>query len=289
MKPSDLPKPQNRQARIEPLSVLPVFLDLHGKLAIVVGESEGALWKAELLLQSGAKIQLICQRPSAAILQLVTDSNSMAELVLGDWRSTMFDGAFVVIADVSKDESEQVAKKARAAGAFVNIIDKPEFCQFQFGSIVNKSPLVIGISTTGAAPVLAQHVRNLLESVLPPNIQSRAKRAAAIRPKVSARLTTAVSRRAYWQAFFSKIFGFEVKRNVIYNSTYAIRVSSADDLTLRDVRALQNADHITFSPLCDPAILRFARREATRGDETSVAPPNGERLGARRFVSVELI
>ena len=97
MKPSDLPKPQNRQARIEPLSVLPVFLDLHGKLAIVVGESEGALWKMELLLQSGAKIQLICQRPSAAMLQLVTDSNTMAELVLGDWRSTVFDGAFVVI------------------------------------------------------------------------------------------------------------------------------------------------------------------------------------------------
>jgi uroporphyrin-III C-methyltransferase / precorrin-2 dehydrogenase / sirohydrochlorin ferrochelatase len=86
MKHSDLPKLLNRRARIEPLSVLPVFLDLHGKLAIVIGKSEGALWKAELLLQSGARLKLICNQPKAAMLQLVTDSNGAAELIVADWR-----------------------------------------------------------------------------------------------------------------------------------------------------------------------------------------------------------
>jgi uroporphyrin-III C-methyltransferase / precorrin-2 dehydrogenase / sirohydrochlorin ferrochelatase len=264
MKPSNLPKPQNRHARIEPLSVLPVFLDLHSKLAIVVGESEGALWKAELLLQSGANLKLICQRPGAAVLQLVTDSNGVVELFMGNWRSASFEGAFLVVADVDEHDAQQLAGKAHAAGAFVNIIDKPEFCQFQFGSIVNKSPLVIGISTTGAAPVLAQHVRSLLEAILPVNIQTRAQRAAAIRAKVTARLATPALRRIYWQAFFSKMFGFDNRCKRNSNSPYVIKANSVDELTLRDVRKLQSADRIYLSNPYDPAILNFARREASR-------------------------
>jgi uroporphyrin-III C-methyltransferase / precorrin-2 dehydrogenase / sirohydrochlorin ferrochelatase len=210
MKPSVITKPQNSGAHIEPLSVLPVFLDLHRKLAAIVGESEGALWKAELLLQSGAKLRLICRRATAAMQQLATGSNRRAELFPGDWRNATFAGAFLVIADVCEREIEQLAQKARAAGAFVNIVDKPEFCQFQFGSIVNKSPLVIGISTSGAAPVLAQYVRSLVETVLPFSIQPRVKRAATIRSKVSTRLATPALRRNYWNAFFSKPFGLGV-------------------------------------------------------------------------------
>jgi siroheme synthase (precorrin-2 oxidase/ferrochelatase) len=74
VKLSDLSKPLNRNARIELLSLLPVFLDMHGKLVVGVGESEGATWKAGLLLQSGATLKLICQRPGAAMLQLVSNS-----------------------------------------------------------------------------------------------------------------------------------------------------------------------------------------------------------------------
>jgi uroporphyrin-III C-methyltransferase / precorrin-2 dehydrogenase / sirohydrochlorin ferrochelatase len=286
MRPSDLPKPQNRYARIEPLSVLPVFLDLRGKTAIVVGESEGALWKAELLIQSGAQLRLVCKKPSAAILQLVSGSNSAVDLIVDDWNCTSFEGAFLVIADVDEAEAVQLAIKAKSAGAFLNIIDKPEFCQFQFGSIVNKSPLVIGISTSGAAPVLAQNVRSLLEAVLPANIQFRAKRAAAIRAKVSARLATPALRRMYWHAFFGKMFGFDVERQSSGNAPYTIRVSSISELTLRDVRALQDADEIIFSAQSDPAILKLARREATRSEVNLETTQDNACLGAKRIVYV---
>jgi uroporphyrin-III C-methyltransferase / precorrin-2 dehydrogenase / sirohydrochlorin ferrochelatase len=264
MKPSDLPKPQNRFARIEPLSVLPVFLELHGKMAVVVGDSEAALWKAELLLQSGAHVRWLCQSPTAAILQLVTDAQGNIELTVGDWRLASFDGAALVIADIAETEAQDLAQKASAAKAWVNTIDKPAFCQFQFGAIVNKSPLVIGISTTGAAPVLAQNIRTLLETFLPTNIQSRAKRAATIRLKVSERLPSPASRRLYWKAFFSKAFGYEAKPRIASAATHVIYAATADDLTLRDVRALQSADYIYIADQCDRAILNFARREANR-------------------------
>jgi len=284
MRPSDLPKPRNKRARIEPLSVLPVFLDLHGKLAIVVGESEGALWKAELLLQSGARVRLFCRRPSTAILQLVSDSDGAAELVAGGWRSAEFDGAALVVADVDKGEVGQLARKAHAVGALINIIDKPEFCQFQFGSIVNKSPLVIGISTSGAAPVLAQNVRSLLEAVLPADIQARAKRAASIRARVCARLATPALRRSYWQAFFGRIFGFEGEQRGCDGPPHVIRALHVDDLTLRDVRALQSANHIYLGEQMDPLILNFARREAQRhqafkSGDIDLFPPGSVLIG----------
>ena len=275
MKHSDLPKPLNRRARIEPLSVLPVFLDLHGKLVIVVGESEGALWKAELLLQSGAKLRLICEKPNAAMLQLVTDSNSTAELVVSNWRDASFDGASLVIADVSEAEAALLAQKARAAGAWVNIVDKPEFCQFQFGSIVNKSPLVIGISTSGAAPVLAQHVRSLIEALLPTNIQRLAKRAANSRARVNARLATSTLRRDYWKAFFSQAFGFGRQQKASGTSPYLIKASSAADLTLRDIREMQSADQIYFAEDVDQEILQFGRREAQRISGIAIAKTCG--------------
>ena len=264
MKTDPSSKLQNNQSRIEPLSVLPVFLDLHGKRVIVVGESVGALWKAELMLQSGASLQLLCQKPGAEVLQFIAKSNGAAKLITTNWRNESFEGASIVIADVDEADAAALAQKARAAGAWVNIVDKAEFCQFQFGSIVNKSPLVIGISTSGAAPVLAQYVRGLLEAVLPATIQTRVIRAASIRTKVSARLATPALRRDYWQAFFSKIFGFSAAPKSNRDKPYLIKAACADELTLRDLRALQSADHIYLSAQTDPAILSFARREATR-------------------------
>lgn len=264
MKPRDIPKPLNRRARIEPLSVLPVFLDLRGKLAIVIGESEGALWKAELVLQSGARLKLICVQPTTDMLQLVTDSNGAIELVVEDWRNTSFGNASLVIADVIETEAIALAQKARAVGAWVNIVDKPNHCQFQFGSIVNKSPLVIGISTSGSAPVLAQNVRSLIETALPAGIQARVQKASDIRHRINARLATSSQRRDYWKAFFKKAFGFASKMEKGSNIPHHIKATTVDDLTLRDVRALQSADHIFMGDKTDPGILQFARREARR-------------------------
>lgn len=265
MKQQNLSKPQNSAARIDALSVLPVFLNLQGQKAFVIGGSIGALWKAELLLQSGAEVTLVCEAPSLDVLQFASRTFPAAlKLETFSWRDVSFDGAAIVVADVSADEAQELCLKARSAGAMVNVVDKPEFCQFQFGSIVNKSPLVIGISTAGAAPVLAQQVRSMLEAILPPNIQSLAIRASRIRSRVNERLAMGTARRRYWGAFFSKAFGLKPKMLDSSGSSYVIETCDVEDLTLRDLRALQSADTIYLAAGANPDIAKLARREALR-------------------------
>ncbi len=93
------------------------------------------------------------------------------------------------------------ADAARAAGVPVNVIDKPACCDFSFGAIVNRSPLVIGISTDGAAPVFAQAIRAKLEALLPKDFANWASAAARWRTMVKESGLSFVARREFWQAF----------------------------------------------------------------------------------------
>ena len=282
MKPQSLSKPQNRVARLEPLSILPVFIDLHGKRAIVIGGEGPAIWKAELLAKAGAKVELISMSTNSQLLEFVSNSTATTEitLIIANWRDRDLSLTEIIVADASEDEAAELFREAKKHTSLVNIIDKPAYCTFQFGAIVNKSPLVIGISTTGAAPVLAQHVRGLLEATLPADIQSLAQRAARIRSRVNEKLGASTNRRKYWSAFFSKAFGFSNVSKPQLSKPYLISVSSIEDLTLRDLRALQTADEIHFEAGVNPQILQFGRREALRvklraGDKIA-APVNSE-------------
>ena len=93
------------------------------------------------------------------------------------------------------------ANAARAAGVPVNVIDKPAFCDFAFGAIVNRSPLVIGISTDGAAPVFAQAIRAKLEALLPKGFADWAAAAARWRTAVKPSGLPFSGRRKFWQLF----------------------------------------------------------------------------------------
>ncbi len=257
---------QNNSERVEPLSVLPVFLDLHGKAAIVIGGEGPAVWKAELLAKAGAVVNFICEKPSAEVLQFVSNmwSDENITLTIDSWRNQDLSQAFLIVADIVEDEASEFFSAAKKYTSLVNIIDKPAYCTFQFGSIVNKSPLVIGISTSGAAPVLAQHVRSLLEATLPADVQSLAKRAARIRARVNERLGASGNRRNYWRAYFGKAFGFHNASKHLAKTLHVINTQDIESLTLRDIRALQCADRIYFQPDSNQQILQFGRREAAR-------------------------
>ena len=113
-----------------------------------------------------------------------------------------FAGAAIAIGAFEDDESAAAfAAAARAAGVPVNVIDKPAFCDFSFGAIVNRSPLVIGISTDGAAPVFAQAIRAKLEALLPQGFAAWAAAAARWRNAVKASGLSFAGRRKFWQLF----------------------------------------------------------------------------------------
>jgi siroheme synthase-like protein len=283
MKMQDPAKLRNKARRIEPLEVLPVFLKLDGKRVVVVGGSTGALWKMELLLQAGAHVTAVCAQPTPELFDLLsTNWPGHLDIALSDWRDVSFKGAALVIGDVGEAEARTFYDKARDAGAIVNVIDKPHYCDIQFGAIVNHSPVVIGISTGGAAPVLAQLVRSMIETALPQGLQALAKKAQSLRHKINARLHTSEARRRYWSAFFERLQGGAAAANA---GPYYIRASDVQQLTVCDLAQLRNADHLYVYPGANEKIAQLARREAQRHAVSQIlanesVPPGSVIIGA---------
>lgn len=270
-------------ARIRPLSVLPVFFDLAGKRAVVAGGTEAAAWKAELLAAAGARVDVYT--PTADVsdeMRLIVGGETAIVLHERTWRRADLTGAIVALADAG-DEAEAAAFEAssRAAGAACNVIDKPAFCHFQFGSIVNRSPVVVGISTAGAAPILGQAIRRRIETLLPPALAQWAALARDLRDRVAETLAPGGRRRAFWEKLADRAFGpaptvaseAELREAVALGPAGEPRghvtfvgagPGDAELLTLKAVRALQAADVILFDDLVSDDVLELARREARR-------------------------
>ena len=153
-----LPDAATRRARIEAMATLPVFFKLGGKRAVVAGGSEAALWKTELLAATGASVDVYADALAEGFHDLVASPPSgTIALRRRRWQPDDLNGAAIAVGAMTDDaEAAAFAAAARASGVPVNVIDRPEFCDFQFGAIVNRSPLVIAVSTDGAAPVLGQ-------------------------------------------------------------------------------------------------------------------------------------
>src|SRR4029079_810096 len=192
-----------KPARMGALARLPVFLALEGKRAVVSGGTPAAAWKVELLSAAGAQVSVYASEMSDDMRQLAADvSRGAINLHERSWRAEDLPGAAVAIGAFEDDEGAAAfAAAGRAAGVPVNVIDKPAFCDFSFGAIVNRSPLVIGISTDGAAPVFAQAIRAKLEALLPKGFADWATAAARWRNALKLSGLSFAARRKLWQIF----------------------------------------------------------------------------------------
>lgn len=277
-----------RPQRLGPLATLPVFFDLAGRRAIMVGGGDGAAWKAELLAAAGAVVDLYvpADQLGEEMASLLNAPTAAGDIRHHDrpWAVDVFAGAAIAVGDLEgESEAQAFACAARAAGVPVNVVDKPAFCDFRFGSIVNRSPVVVGISTDGAAPILGQAIRRRIETLLPPGLSDWAALAARTRAAVMERLAPGPARRAFWERFADWALTTraphadaedDVRRLVgelAASSAAGGRVTlvgagpgEAELLTLKAVRALQAADVILFDDLVSDDILELARREAKR-------------------------
>ncbi len=277
---------ETRPPRMEALARLPIFVALTGKRAIVSGGSAAAAWKAELLSAEGAKVDVYAEDPSEELIAVAAEAPHGAIAIHHRrWNVADFNEAQIAVAACEDDQAaEHFATAARAAGVPVNVIDKPAFCDFAFGAIVNRSPLVIGISTDGAAPVFGQAIRAKLEAMIPRGFVRWAESARHWRRAVQSSGLSFAGRRRFWQlftayavthpdreptqsdfdAFLTRTRG--VGKAVDEGSVTLVGAGPGDPelLTLRAVRALQSADVILFDDLVAPEILDFARREAKK-------------------------
>ena len=270
--------PDPPPAVIAPLARLPVFFKLEGRRALVVGASRAAAWKAELLAAAGARVDVYAPEPTADLLAVAGRTRGVVTFHARPWTAADFADAAIAVAACDDDgEAARFAAAARAASVPVNVIDRPAYCDFAFGAIVNRSPLVIGISTDGAAPVFAQAIRARIETLLPHGFARWADAAARWRPRVRALGRAAAMR--FWESFAARAVArahenpseghlktLLAEGGDRASATTIVVVPPEDPelLTLRAVRALQSADVILFDGEVAPAILDFARREARR-------------------------
>jgi uroporphyrin-III C-methyltransferase/precorrin-2 dehydrogenase/sirohydrochlorin ferrochelatase len=268
--PTPQREPLPTPARIAPLANLPLFHRLAGRKAVVAGGSDGALWKAELLAAAGAEV-----------LVLAGEHKEKFEAIPGltvlprGWTPADLEGAALAVGDPgSRDEALRFVAAARAAGAAVNVIDQTDLCDVQFGTIVNRSPVVLAISTGGAAPMLGQSIRARIEAILPLGLSAWAKAAQALRPRLKARVKGFADRRAFWERFVERAWagglpeaddlGLELPPSQGRVTLVGAGPGDPELLTLKAVRALQSATIILYDDLVGPEILELARREAKR-------------------------
>jgi uroporphyrin-III C-methyltransferase / precorrin-2 dehydrogenase / sirohydrochlorin ferrochelatase len=267
--------------RIAPLSRLPAFFVLSGKRALVSGGSAAAAWKAELLSATGAQVELFAPEPGEDVLTLASaPPHGAVTIQRRNWTVEDFSGVAIAVADCADDKAAaRFAAVARAAGVPVNVIDRPAFCDFSFGAIVNRSPLVIGISTEGASPVFGQAIRAKIEALIPQGFARWAAAALAWRSRLRALALSFRSRRTFWERFAARAMAapdrtpdaaeFDALLAPASRAGGSVMLVGAGPgdpelLTLRAVRALQSADVILFDDLVSTDVLDFARREAKK-------------------------
>jgi uroporphyrin-III C-methyltransferase/precorrin-2 dehydrogenase/sirohydrochlorin ferrochelatase len=272
--------------RMEPLARLPVFLALEGKRAVVAGGSDAAAWKAELLSAAGAHVDVYAAEAGEALTALAArPPRGPVTIFPRAWEPADITSAAIAVGGCADDEeAARFAAAARRAGVPVNVIDKPAHCDFAFGAIVNRSPLVIGISTDGAAPVFGLAIRAKLEAMIPRGFARWADAARQWRRTVQTSGLSFAARRRFWQVFtsFAVTHPDRAPQAADYDRFLAGTKGEAaafdaggvtlvgagpgdpELLTLRAVRALQSADVILIDDLVAPEVLDFARREAKK-------------------------
>lgn len=306
--PSKTKSSEAQPQRFGALARLPLFFALNGKRATIAGGGPAAAWKAELLSASGAAVDVYTVDACSEMMKLASDAPVGDVIVHGRvWTAADLDGAVIAVGDFrDNDGAAAFCRAARAAGVPVNVIDQPDFCDFTFGAIVNRSPLVIGISTDGAAPVFAQAIRGKIEALLPKAFARWTAAAARWRGAAQVSGLSFSGRRKFWQLFTARALAnpdseprqhdfdrfiagaLRTGSGIEHGSVTVVDIdrNEPDLLTLRAVRALHSADAIVFDARVSREVFDFARREARK---IPLAPVSDDGFRKQREISALIV
>ncbi len=264
----------------------PLFADLQGRRVLVVGGGPVAARKVRLLLEAGAHVVVVAPQVHFPA-SLASEHGSRGQLALlhEAFDPGHFDGAvFAIAATGDRVVNAQVAAIGRERNVLVNVVDDLELSSFIVPAIVDRSPLVVAISTGGVAPVLARLVRERLESMLDGSLGTLAGLLERWRSRIKARLPDVDARRRFYEGVVrgrvaallrSRQPGpaeLEIERTLAAaagpgpGSVVLVGAGPGDAglLTLNALRALQEADVILHDRLVSAEVLQLARRDADR-------------------------
>lgn len=263
------------------MNLFPLFVDLRGRPVLLVGGGTVAERKARLLLEAGAHLSVGAPTLTPT-LEGWRDAGRILHLP-GDFQATWLQGQRLVIAatdDIAVNQ--QVAAAAETHNVFVNVVDDAELSSFQVPAIVDRSPLVIAISSGGAAPMLARKVRERLEATLEHSLGPLARLLEGFRGRIRARFPDLAQRRRFYDELWRGEVARLIEQAQPENASQALCAAleqpdgatagsvtlvgagpgNPELLTLAALRALSTADVILFDRLVHADILAMARRDA---------------------------
>ncbi|RCL28559.1 uroporphyrinogen-III C-methyltransferase [Pseudomonas sp. AFG_SD02_1510_Pfu_092] len=265
------------------MDYLPLFHKLQGARVLVVGGGEIALRKARLLADAGAALRVVAPEVDGQLAALAREGGGEV-LVRGYQAADLVGCRLVIAATDDPGLNAQVSADAQALSLPVNVVDAPALCTVIFPAIVDRSPLVIAVSSGGDAPVLARLIRAKLEAWIPSAYGELAGLAARFRHKVKSLYPDVNQRRGFWETVFQgpiaerqlagqraeaeRLLQAMVDGNPVQQGgeVYLVGAGPGDPdlLTFRALRLMQQADVVLYDRLVAPAIIEMCRRDAER-------------------------
>ena len=183
------------------MDYLPIFVSTEAQHIVVVGEGQLAEAKCRAVLKTTAAVTLFSEAPTEAMREWA-DQRRLTLQTRPCGAADLQGVRLVYAASENEAVNRQLAEWARWAGAWVNVLDEPDECDFITPAVVDRDPVVVAIGTEGTAPVLARQIKADVEAMLPQHLGRLARAARFFRARVSERLSPGRSRRRFWKAFF---------------------------------------------------------------------------------------
>jgi len=262
---------------------LPIFCQLRNRACLLVGGGDVAERKARLLLEAGARLTVnaLAFVPQFAIW---AEAGKLT-LAEGEFAEALLDESWLVIAATDDARvNQRVSDAAEARRIFCNVVDAPTQASFIMPSIIDRSPLMVAVSSGGNSPVLARLLREKLESLLPQHLGQVAKYAGQLRARVKQQYHTMSERRRFWEKLF---VNDRLAQSLANQDSQAVEVTTKQLLsepldhrgevvlvgagpgdpgllTLKGLQQIQQADIVVYDRLVSDEIMNLVRRDADR-------------------------
>ncbi len=267
------------------MDFLPIFLDIRSRPCLVVGGGEVAARKVELLMRANAAVTVVALEIGRSLVRY-RDAGRITHHARAFQPADIDACALVIAATDDEAVNREVSRRCRERAIPVNVVDVPPLCSFIVPSIVDRSPVVVAVSSGGSSPVLARILRLRLETMLPAGYGKLARLAEGFRERVKRRFSNTVQRRRFWE----RVLQGPVAEMMLAGQERAARLAvevalqqgtfsslssgevylvgagpgDPDLLTLRAVRLMQQADVVVYDRLVTQEILDLAHRGAER-------------------------
>ncbi|QFQ32588.1 uroporphyrinogen-III C-methyltransferase [Buchnera aphidicola (Aphis fabae)] len=262
------------------MEYLPIFLDLKCKNTLVIGAGDIAFNKIKLLLRANAIINIIAKDLCSEIRYLLAQKKIF--WIGQEFKISYLKNVFLVIAATNNTElNKTIFEKCSKLRILVNVVDDQSKCSFIFPSIIDRSPIILAISSGGTAPVLLRLLREKIEAILPKRLGNIANMAGKWRKIIKEKFSNVLERKRFWEKLFNSIFvqhiinGKEKKAistiekmitqpNTLIGEIILVGAGpgNSDLLTLRALQVMQEADVVLYDNLVSKDILNLIRRDA---------------------------